>query len=166
MTAESKGRDLFIVDNSVSGWTARLRYLRNGPAIAKAFDIATGYFEIGAAARPRRESGRRLEKVRILMGAETTHRTRKALLERGTLARRRDPRQQHRDRSKPTPSSMACPASCRRSRRGRSSVASTTTTSSTPKAYITHAKLERGRLAGVGRVEQLHRPRPHRRTSS
>lgn len=29
MTAEPRGRDLFIVDNSVSGWTA-LRYLEDG----------------------------------------------------------------------------------------------------------------------------------------
>ena len=42
MTAESKGRDLFIVDNSVSGWTG-LRYLEEWSGIAKAFDIATGY---------------------------------------------------------------------------------------------------------------------------
>ena len=47
MTADSKGRDLFIVDNSVSGWTG-LRYLEEWSGIAKAFDIATGYFEIGA----------------------------------------------------------------------------------------------------------------------
>ena len=47
MTAESKGRDLFIVNNSVSGWTC-LRYLEEWTDIAKAFDIATGYFEIGA----------------------------------------------------------------------------------------------------------------------
>jgi hypothetical protein len=47
MTVESKGRDLFIVDNSVSRWTG-LRYLEEWTGIAKAFDIATGYFEIGA----------------------------------------------------------------------------------------------------------------------
>ena len=41
------GRGLFIVDNSVSGWTG-LRYLEEWSGIAKAFDIATGYFEIGA----------------------------------------------------------------------------------------------------------------------
>ena len=41
-----KGRDLFIVDNSVSGWTG-LRYLEEWSEIARAFDIATGYFEIG-----------------------------------------------------------------------------------------------------------------------
>ena len=46
MSNESKGRDLFIVDNSVSGWTG-LRYLEEWSEIARAFDIATGYFEIG-----------------------------------------------------------------------------------------------------------------------
>jgi hypothetical protein len=40
-------RDLFIVDNSVSGWTA-LRYLEEWSEIAKGFDVATGHFEIGA----------------------------------------------------------------------------------------------------------------------
>jgi superfamily II DNA or RNA helicase len=79
MTVESKGRDLFIVDNSVSGWSG-LRYLEEWSGIAKAFDIATGYFEIEAllALDGKWQS---LEKIRILMGAEMTHRTRKALLE-------------------------------------------------------------------------------------
>ena len=47
MTADSKGGEVFIVDNSVSGWTG-LRYLEEWSGIAKAFDIATGYLEIGA----------------------------------------------------------------------------------------------------------------------
>jgi hypothetical protein len=42
MSQEGRGRDLFIVDNSVSGWTG-LRYLEEWTGIAKAFDIATGY---------------------------------------------------------------------------------------------------------------------------
>ena len=79
MTADSKGRELFIVDNSVSGWTG-LRYLEEWSSIAKAFDIATGYFEIGALlALEGKWQG--LDRIRILMGAETTHRTRKAMLE-------------------------------------------------------------------------------------
>jgi hypothetical protein len=44
---QGKGRDLFIVDNSIAGWTG-LRYLEEGTTIAEPFDIATGYFEIGA----------------------------------------------------------------------------------------------------------------------
>ena len=79
MPPDSKGRDLFIVDNSVSGWTA-LRYLEEWCGIAKAFDIATGYFEIGALlALEGKWQG--LEKIRILLGSEMTQRTRKALLE-------------------------------------------------------------------------------------
>jgi len=79
MPPDSKGRDLFIVDNSVSGWTA-LRYLEEWSSIAKAFDIATGYFEIGSLLALDGK-WQPLEKVRILMGAEMTYRTRKALLE-------------------------------------------------------------------------------------
>ena len=79
MTVDSKGRGLFIVDNSVSGWTG-LRYLEEWSGIAKAFDIATGYFEIGALLTlDGKWQG--LDKIRILMGSEITHRTRKAILE-------------------------------------------------------------------------------------
>jgi len=79
MTHESRGRDLFIVDNSVSGWTG-LRYLEEWASIARAFDIATGFFEIGSLLAL---DGRwqQLDKLRILMGAETTQRTRRVLLD-------------------------------------------------------------------------------------
>jgi hypothetical protein len=79
MPTDSKGRGLFIVDNSVSGWTG-LRYLEEWSGIAKAFDIATGYFEIGSLLALDGK-WQPLEKIRILMGAETTHRTKKALLD-------------------------------------------------------------------------------------
>src|SRR3990170_356427 len=79
MSTDSKGRYLFIVDNSVSGWTG-LRYLEEWTGIAKAFDIATGYFEIGALLALD-GNWQQLEKIRILMGAEMTYRTRKAMLE-------------------------------------------------------------------------------------
>lgn len=74
-----KGRDFFIVDNSVSGWTG-LRYLEEWSSIAKKFDIATGYFEIGALLALD-DKWQALEKIRILMGSEVSKRTRKALLE-------------------------------------------------------------------------------------
>ena len=48
--------------------------------IAKGFDIATGHFEIGALLALDGK-WQQLEKIRILMGAETTHRTRKAILD-------------------------------------------------------------------------------------
>ena len=79
MTTDPKGRELFIVDNSVSGWTG-FRYLEEWSSIAKAFDIATGYFEIGALLTLDGK-WQELDKIRILMGAETTHRTRNAILE-------------------------------------------------------------------------------------
>jgi phosphatidylserine/phosphatidylglycerophosphate/cardiolipin synthase-like enzyme len=79
MDQKSRGRDLFIVDNSVSGWTG-LRYLEEWTGIAKGFDIATGNFEIGALLALDGK-WQQLEKIRILMGAETTHRTRKAILD-------------------------------------------------------------------------------------
>ena len=79
MIVDPKGRELFIVDNSVSGWTG-LRYMEEWSSIAKAFDIATGYFEIGALLALDGK-WQRLDKIRILMGAETTRRTRNAILE-------------------------------------------------------------------------------------
>jgi hypothetical protein len=78
-STDGSGKDLFIVDNSVSGWTG-LRYLDEWTEIAKSFDIATGYFEIGSLLALDGK-WQPLEKIRILMGAEMTDRTRKALLE-------------------------------------------------------------------------------------
>ena len=44
---KAEGGDLFIVDNSNSEWKV-LQYLSEWCEIARAFDIATGYFEIGS----------------------------------------------------------------------------------------------------------------------
>lgn len=68
--------DLFIVDNSSEDWKAA-RYLRDWCEIAKAFDIATGYFEIGSLLAL---DGywQKLDHLRILMGDEVTLRTRQA----------------------------------------------------------------------------------------
>ena len=79
MNVDSKGRELFIVDNSVSGWTG-LRYLEEWSSIAKTFDIATGYFEIGSLLTLDGK-WQELDKIRILMGVETTLRTRRAIFE-------------------------------------------------------------------------------------
>ena len=73
------GGDLFIVDNSISGWTG-IRYLREWSDLAKSFDVATGYFEIGSLLELDGK-WQQLDKIRILMGDETTYRTRAALLE-------------------------------------------------------------------------------------
>jgi hypothetical protein len=79
MTDASHRRDLFIVDNSITGWTGQ-RYLEEWCGIAKSFDIATGFFEIGALLALDGK-WQPLDQIRILMGAEMTYRTRKALLE-------------------------------------------------------------------------------------
>lgn len=76
---ESKSGDLFIVDNSVSGWTG-LKYLEQWTEISSGFDIATGYFEIGSLLALDGH-WQKLEKIRVLMGDEITIRTKKAILE-------------------------------------------------------------------------------------
>ena len=69
---------LFIVDNSEGGRNG-LDYLREWSELASSIDIATGYFEIGALlALDGKWQG--LDKIRILMGDEVTHRTKKAML--------------------------------------------------------------------------------------
>jgi len=71
--------ELFIVDNSDQGWNGQ-RYLKEWCAIAKSFDIATGYFEIGSLIALDGQ-WQKLDKIRILMGSEITHRTKKLILE-------------------------------------------------------------------------------------
>ena len=140
MTARSRGRDLFIVDNSVSGWTG-LRYLKEWAGIAKSFDIATGYFEIGALlALDGKWQG--LDKIRILMGAETTHRTRKALLEavRRQALDRLD-RSLEEDK-KPNPFLHGVPAVLEALRSGQIECRVYDRDKFHAKTYITHAKLE------------------------
>ena len=140
MTTHSRGRDLFIVDNSVSGWTG-LRYLKEWAGIAKAFDIATGYFEIGALlALDGQWQG--LDRIRILMGAETTHRTRKALLEavRRPALGRLDKSLE--DDKKPNPFLHGVPAILEALRSGQIECRVYDRDKFHAKTYITHAKLE------------------------
>ena len=73
-----KGSDLFIVDNSDQDWKVR-NYLHEWTDLAHKFDIATGYFEIGALLALDGQ-WQKLEKIRILMGDEVSKRTKKALL--------------------------------------------------------------------------------------
>ena len=79
MSEHAKGGELFIVDNSDSDWKG-LRYLQEWTEIARAFDIATGYFEIGSLLALDRK-WQKLESIRILMGDQATVRTRQAVLE-------------------------------------------------------------------------------------
>lgn len=70
------GGELFIVDNSDEEWKVH-NYLSQWCDVARAIDIATAYFEIGALLAL---DGRwqPLEKLRILMGDEISKRTQKA----------------------------------------------------------------------------------------
>src|SRR5271157_703474 len=76
--AKSQGGDLFIVDNSDQDWKVR-RYLHDWTEIASSFDIATGYFEIGALLLLDQQ-WQKLDHLRILMGEEVSKRTKRALL--------------------------------------------------------------------------------------
>lgn len=67
------GGELFIIDNSESGWTA-LEYLRQWTELARSFDIATGFFEINAFL-DLDSKWQQLEKIRLLIGNEISLRT-------------------------------------------------------------------------------------------
>src|SRR2546428_14075094 len=73
------GSELFIVDNSDEDWKV-LRYLHDWCQISKAIDCATGYFEIGSLLALKDE-WQKVDRIRILMGDEVSHRTRDALVE-------------------------------------------------------------------------------------
>jgi len=79
------GGELFIVDNTDGNWTG-LRYLNEWCDIARAFDVASGYFEIGALLALDGK-WQTLESIRILMGNEASARTRIAVLEGEGLKR-------------------------------------------------------------------------------
>jgi superfamily II DNA or RNA helicase len=82
-----RGGELFIVDNSDESWKV-LKYLQEWTDVARSFDVATGYFEIGSLLDL---DGRwqNLEGMRILMGDEVSHRTKKSLLD-GVTAKLRE----------------------------------------------------------------------------
>jgi superfamily II DNA/RNA helicase len=82
------GGELFIVDNSDKDWKVR-RYLHEWAEISNSFDIATGCFEIGSLLALDGQ-WQKLDKIRILMGSETTYRTRVALLEALKTAVKKD----------------------------------------------------------------------------
>jgi len=73
------GGELFIVDNSDEAWKG-LRYLQDWTEIASSFDIAAGFFEIGALLALDGQ-WQKLDHIRILMGDEVSERTRNAILE-------------------------------------------------------------------------------------
>lgn len=140
MAIASKGRELFIVDNSVSGWTG-LRYLEEWAGIASALDVATGYFEIGGfLALDKNWQG--LEKIRVLMGSETTHRTRNALIQ-AVRARALEKLDASIEGTKvPNPFLRGVPAILEALRSGQIECRIFDKGKFHAKSYITHAKLE------------------------
>lgn len=70
------GADLFIVDNGDDNWKV-VNYLKEWASISNQFDIATGYFEIGALLAMEGD-WQKLDKIRILMGDEVSKRTKDA----------------------------------------------------------------------------------------
>lgn len=70
------GGDIFIVDNSDDDWKV-VRYLHEWAEIAYQFDIATGYFEIGALLALDGQ-WQKLDTIRLLMGDEVSLRTKQA----------------------------------------------------------------------------------------
>lgn len=74
-----RGGDFLIVDNSDEHWKVS-NYLDEWSDISSAFDIATGFFEIGALLTLD-GSWQKIDRIRILMGYEVSKRTKQALLD-------------------------------------------------------------------------------------
>lgn len=135
-----QGHELFIVDNSVEGWKG-LRYLSEWCKISKSFDIATGYFEIGALLALD-GSWQQLDRVRILMGSETTHRTRQAILDavrKRALDELEDRIETEKDQN---PFLRGVPGILHALRSGRIKCRIYNKEKFHAKAYITHARME------------------------
>jgi superfamily II DNA/RNA helicase len=75
----SSASDLFIVDNSDNDWKVRA-YLEEWCELSKAIDIATGHFEIGSLLSLK-EKWQGVDKIRILMGGDTSFRSKQAFAE-------------------------------------------------------------------------------------
>lgn len=78
-SARTTAGDFFIVDNSDEHWKA-LEYLRQWCQLSSAIDIATGYFEVGALLALDGE-WQKVDKIRILIGSETSRQTVEAIRE-------------------------------------------------------------------------------------
>ena len=138
--ANPQGRDLFIVDNSVTGWTG-LRYLEEWTGIANSFDIATGYFEIGSLLELDGK-WQNLDKIRILMGAEVSERSKKLLL--AAVSKRATDRLDESIESNKSenPFMHGVPAIVEALRSGQIECRVYDRAKFHAKAYITHAKLD------------------------
>ena len=76
-----EGKAPFIIDNRDSDISEKVQgYLHDYCELSNQFDIATGYFEVGALKRLDGE-WQKLDKIRILMGSEVSNTTKKALVQ-------------------------------------------------------------------------------------
>ena len=133
-------KGLFVVDNSISGWTG-IRYLREWTEVARSMDIATGYFEIGALLELDGH-WQKLEKIRILMGSEMTHRTRRVLVDSlNTFVKEKLDGSIEGDKDK-NPFLEGVPAIVEALKSGQIECRAYTKGKFHAKAYITHAKVE------------------------
>ena len=137
---EGKGGDLFIVDNSISGWTG-LEYLRQWSEISTAFDIATGFFEIGSLLALDGQ-WQKLEKIRILMGDEMTGRTKRALLDAITEKVTQILDDSMEDTKHDNPFLLGVPAIIEAMKSGQIECRIYNKDKFHAKAYITHPKME------------------------
>ena len=135
---QRQGGDLLIVDNSDETWKA-VRYLHDWADIAHTFDIATGYFEIGALLALDNQ-WQKLNKLRILMGDEVSSRTKKVLLA-GIKAGAEQALDASIEREKETNDFLTgVPAIVEAIRVGKIQCRAYTKDKFHAKAYITHAK--------------------------
>ena len=141
-TGESgqRGGDLLIVDNSVSGWTG-VRYLSEWTEYATGFDIATGFFEIGSLLEL---EGRwqKLDRIRILMGAEVSLPTRAAIVAAVKTRAEEALDASLEDEKRGDPFLTGVPAIVEALRRGQIECRVYNKAKFHAKAYITHAKSE------------------------
>jgi len=149
MGTDAAGGGLFIVDNSVSGWTG-VRYLREWADEARSMDIATGFFEIGSLLELDGE-WQKLDKIRVLMGAEVTYSTKAAFLRALKEQTEKSLDSSLEDEKLRAPFLEGVPAVVEALRSGKIECRVYTRDKFHAKAYITHAKKEvLGSLALVG----------------
>jgi len=137
---QSKGGELFVVDNSDEGWTG-LRYLSEWCDLANSFDIATGFFEVGSLLALDGK-WQQLGKIRILMGGDVTPGTRKVLLEAVKARAERNLDEGLETDKEKNPFLGGVEAVVEALRSGQIEVRVYNEAKFHAKAYITHAKLE------------------------
>ncbi|MEK6795441.1 MAG: helicase-related protein [Spirochaetota bacterium] len=140
--------ELFIVDNSDAEWKAQ-KYLYDWCDIAKSFDIATGYFEIGSLLSLDGQ-WQKLDHIRILMGDEVSKRTRSVFqqMEQGMKNRLEQSMEQEKGKNDFL---SGVPAIVQALQAGKIQCRVYRKNKFHAKAYITHAKQEVvGSIALVG----------------